>query len=176
MRKSNTLFFILIYLAAIVLANFSVLWFGPISTPINAFLLIGLDLTLRDTLHDYWRSKHLWLKMFLLIITGSAITFIINQNAMQIAIASSVAFAAAGIVDALLYSALLNKRFLIRSNGSNAAGALTDSILFPTLAFGTLLPWIILGQFLAKVFGGFLWSLVLNRRRKPVPETGSQKE
>lgn len=158
--------FVVIYLAAIVLANFSVLWFGPVSTPINAFLLIGLDLTMRDSLHDYWRGKSLWLKMFILILSGSAITFIINQNAMQIAIASSIAFCAAGLADALLYTILFRKRFLVRSNGSNVAGALTDSILFPTLAFGQLLPWIILGQFVAKVFGGFIWSLILNTRQK----------
>lgn len=158
--------YIFIYLAAVVLANFSVLWFGPVSTPINAFLLIGLDLTLRDALHDYWKKKMLWLKMFLLILAGSAITFILNRDAMQIAIASSAAFGAAGIMDAFFYNLLFKKKFLIRSNSSNIAGALTDSILFPTLAFGVLLPWIILGQFVAKVLGGFLWSLLLNTRRK----------
>lgn len=166
MGNFRIVFYIIIYLSAIILANFSVLWFGPVSTPINAFLLIGLDLTLRDSLHDYWKGKYLWLKMFALIITGSAITFLINHDAMQIAVASSVAFGAAGLVDAFFYSMLFRKKFLIRSNGSNVAGALTDSILFPTLAFGTLLPWIILGQFLAKVFGGFIWSLILNVKKQ----------
>jgi len=166
MERYRVIFFVLIYLSAIILANFSVLWFGPVSTPINAFLLIGLDLTLRDALHDFWKGKMLWVKMFILILSGSAITFVINQDAMQIAIASSVAFGAAGLADALVYNLLFKKKFLIRSNSSNTAGALTDSILFPTLAFGSVLPWIILGQFIAKVFGGFIWSLILNTRRK----------
>ena len=40
-----------IYAAAMIGANLSVAAFGPVVTPINAFLLIGLDLALRDWLH-----------------------------------------------------------------------------------------------------------------------------
>lgn len=155
--------YILIYLSAIVLANFSVLWFGPVSTPVNAFLLIGLDLTLRDKLHDRWVKDKLWLRMFLLISAGSAITYILNRNAGPIALASVVSFAAAALADAVMYSRLITKKFMIRSNGSNLAGSLLDSFLFPTLAFGTVLPWVILGQFFAKAAGGFLWSLFLKK-------------
>lgn len=155
--------YIFIYLLAVVLANFSVLYFGPVSTPINAFLLIGLDLTLRDKLHDKWINDKLWLRMFLLISAGSLITYLLNQDAGPIAAASVISFAAAGLVDAVVYSKLFRKRFLIRSNGSNLASSLVDSVLFPTLAFGTLMPWIILGQFLAKAAGGFVWSLLLRK-------------
>lgn len=58
----------------------------------------------------------------------------------------------------------------MRVNGSNVPAALVDSIVFPTIAFGALLPWIVLGQFAAKVLGGFVWSLLLNqvRTREPV--------
>lgn len=155
----------LLYLLAIVLANFMVLWFGPISTPINAFFLIGLDLSMRDKLHDKWTGNHLWIKMSLLIAAGSAITYILNRNAGQIALASVVSFAIAAIADAVVYSRLHKKNFMIRSNGSNVAGAVLDSILFPTIAFGAVIPWVIIGQFLAKFFGGFVWSLLLNKLR-----------
>jgi len=40
-----------IYASAMVLANLSVAAFGPSISPINAFILIGLDLALRDWLH-----------------------------------------------------------------------------------------------------------------------------
>ena len=50
--------------------------------------------------------------------------------------------------------------------GSNVFGALVDSLVFPTIAFGGFLPWITLGQFAAKVAGGFLWSLVLGLRKR----------
>ena len=49
-------------------------------------------------------------------------------------------------------------------NGSNIVGAAADSLIFPTLAFGAFLPWVVLGQFVAKVAGGALWALVLARR------------
>jgi len=66
--------YVLIYLSSIVLANFMALWFGPKAIIINAFLLIGLDLSLQDKLHDRWRHNRLWLKMFLLIFSSSMIT------------------------------------------------------------------------------------------------------
>lgn len=157
--------YVLIYLSSIVLANFVVLWFGPKSTIINAFLLIGLDLSLRDKLHDRWHHNKLWLKMFLLIFSGSLITFILNKSAFQIATASVVAFSFAAITDTIIYSFLFKQKFLIKANGSNLGGALVDSILFPTIAFGVLMPFIVLGQFLAKLFGGLFWSVLLNRMR-----------
>lgn len=158
--------YIALYLFAIVLANFNVLWFGPVSTPINAFFLIGFDLTVRDKLHEKWMKKHLWIKMMLLILSGSILTYIINQNAARIAAASVIAFACAALTDAVVYSTLFKKSFLVKSNSSNVAGALVDSILFPTIAFGVVMPWIILGQFTAKIAGGFLWSLLLNKTRE----------
>jgi len=157
--------YVFFYLSSIVLANFVVLWFGPKSTIINAFLLIGLDLSLRDKLHDHWHHRHLWSKMFLLIFSGSLITFVLNRSAIQIATASVVAFSFAAITDTLIYTFLFKKKFLVKANSSNIGGALVDSILFPSIAFGVVMPYIILGQFLAKVVGGFLWSMLLQRWR-----------
>jgi len=41
---------------------------------------------------------------------------------------------------------------------------LIDSIVSPTLAFGSVIIWLIMGQFIAKVFGGVVWSLILRKR------------
>ena len=152
-----------IYLIAIVLANLTLLWFGPQASIINAFILIGLDLSLRDKLHDQWHGKNLWVKMLALICGGSAITVALNWDALPIAIASSVAFLASGIGDAVVYSRLRKFRFLVRANGSNVAGSALDSVIFPTMAFGVFMPEIILGQFLAKIGGGAIWSFILNK-------------
>ena len=48
----------------------------------------------------------------------------------------------------------------MRINGSNVPSAMVDSLVFPTLAFGAFLWPIVLGQFVAKVLGGFVWSLI----------------
>lgn len=156
---------IVLYLAAIVAANLTVAWFGPSVTIINAFLFIGLDLTARDRLHDAWRGSGLAWKMGLLIAAGGLLSYLLNRDAGPIAVASTVAFATAASVDAIVYHLLRARPFLIRANASNIPAAATDSLVFPTLAFGGFLPWITLGQFAAKVAGGFIWSLILGRKR-----------
>jgi len=157
---------IAVYLAAIVAANLSVAMFGPAASILNAFLFIGLDLTTRDALHDRWHDDHLVLRMGGLIAVGGAISFALNAGAGQIAIASTVAFALAATVDGLVYAALGDRAYLVRVNGSNVPAAAVDSLVFPTIAFGAFLPLVVLGQFAAKVAGGFVWSLVLSRWRR----------
>lgn len=156
--------YIVLYLLAIVLANLSVAHFGPSSTVINAFLFVGLDLTARDRLHEAWHKRGLVWKMGLLIAAGSILSWLLNRNAGTIAMASFAAFACAAVVDTLIYQFLHGKAYLLKVNGSNVASGLVDSIVFPTLAFGAFMPLIVLGQFAAKVGGGFVWSLILARR------------
>lgn len=155
--------FVAVYIFAIVAANLSVATWGPWVSPINAFLLIGLDLSLRDYLHDQWRGKNLMLRMGALIAAAGAISYVLNPAIGIIAIASVVAFTAGGLIDALIYQSLIRKGYLVRSNSSNAGGAVVDSLLFPTIAFGAFLPAIVALQITAKISGGFLWSLALRR-------------
>ena len=155
--------YVALYLAAIIAANLTVAAFGPGVTIVNAFLFIGLDLTARDGLHETWRGRGMTWKMASLIAAGSLLSWFLNRGAGSIALASFVAFAAAGLVDALTYHLLGRRVRFVRVNGSNVVSAAVDSLVFPTLAFGALLPWIVLGQFAAKVVGGYLWSLILIR-------------
>lgn len=158
-----------LYLLAAVIANLSVVYFGPSISIINAFVLIGLDLSTRDVLHDRWHNKHLALRMALLIASGSILSAVLNWNAAQIALASCLAFAAAATSDTLVYALLGNKTRLIKMNGSNLVSSGVDSLIFPLVAFGFPPLWgVVLGQFIAKIVGGFVWSLVLNwRQSKP---------
>ncbi len=167
MKNSKTAFFILLYIGAIVPANLLVTWLGPRATIPTAFLFIGLDLTSRDHLHEAWRHRRLFLKMAALVFAGSLLSWLINRNAGPVAVASLAAFAAAGAVDALTYHFLHRYSRWIKVNGSNVLSAAADSVIFPTVAFGSLLPWIILGQFTAKVVGGFVWMLLLDANAKP---------
>jgi uncharacterized PurR-regulated membrane protein YhhQ (DUF165 family) len=155
-----------LYLVAIVAANLSVATFGPDVVIVNAFVLIGLDLSCRDRLHELWHNRELAWKMGLLIATGSILSFALNAGAGQIALASFLAFAGAALVDTFVFSRLWRKKWLVRSNLSNVASAAVDSLLFPALAFSMFLPTVIIGQFLAKVAGGFLWSLLLGATRQ----------
>jgi len=152
------------YIAAMVAANLSVAHFGPSVSPINAFLFIGLDLSLRDYLHESWKGRALWPKMGALIAIAGAISYVLNPASGRIAVASVVAFVVAAVADAAVYHAMRSRPYLVRSNASNVAGAAVDSLIFPTLAFGALLPGIVALQFVAKVGGGALWSVLLRSR------------
>jgi uncharacterized PurR-regulated membrane protein YhhQ (DUF165 family) len=156
------IFALIAYAVAMIAANLLVATFGPSVTAINAFLLIGLDLTLRDWLH--FRLKT-WQMGGLIIGTG-LITYGLNPVSGMIAVASAVSFLAASIVDWAIFVKTTGS-WIKRANVSNTAGAAVDSVLFPTIAFGVLMPEIIAMQFAAKVSGGAIWSALLMYRTVP---------
>jgi len=152
------IFAIVIYAVAMTCANLSIAAFGQWVSPINAFFLIGLDLALRDWLHVRLR---VW-QMGALIAATGLLTYILNPSAQHIAIASAVSFALAALADWLTFTKLQGS-WLRRSMGSNVVGAAVDSLIFPTLAFGALMPAIVLMQFAAKAAGGAMWAALMNR-------------
>lgn len=163
MNKKNV-FYVGMYLLAIVLANLLVAQFGKISVLWVGFLFIGFDLTARDKLHEAWNGDRLIVKMGLLIASGSILSWFINRNAGLIAIASFTAFGSAAIVDTLVYQLLHKQDYLLKVNGSNIVSAMVDSLVFPTIAFGGFLPSVTLGQFAVKVLGGMVWVWLISSR------------
>lgn len=149
----------IIYIASLVAANLLVAFFGTWFSPINAFILIGLDLTLRDKIHDKWNGNPL--KIGGLIVVAGLISYLLNPASGQIAIASVVAFCLSMAVDSFVYQKLAHKPWQVRTTGSNVAGAAVDSITFPTIAFGGLMPEIVAMQFVCKVVGGFIWTKLI---------------
>ena len=147
------------YAVAMTLANLSVAHFGPWVSPINSFVLIGLDLALRDWVHVRLR---VW-QMGALIVATGALTYTLNPTVGMIAVASSAAFTAAALIDWATFTRLRGS-WIYRANGSNIAGAVVDSLLFPTIAFGVLMPQIVALQFLAKITGGAIWAWLINRK------------
>ncbi|WP_370607057.1 VUT family protein [Citrobacter werkmanii] len=150
-----------IYIAVICAANLLVAHFGPWITPINAFVLVGLDMVLRDILHERCGL----IRSVILSAVAGVISFAINPAAGIIAIASVVAFVAASVANAWVYQLLISKPWLKKSNAGNIAAAAVDSGLFPVIAFGAFMPGIVIGQFMAKVGGGFVWSMLLRKIR-----------
>lgn len=150
---------ILIYFSAIVAANFSAFFFGPVSTPFNAFILIGVDMAIRDILHQ----KIGLIRVLAITFFAAVFSFLINPAGGMIALASVIAFAASGAVDAIVFQKLIHRQWGVKANASNTAGAAVDSVVFPLIAFGGLSVWVVGGQFIAKVIGGFLWTKLLKR-------------
>ena len=163
---------IAIYAAAMTVANLSIAHFGPWVSPINAFLLIGLDLALRDWLHVRLRAG----QMLALIGASGVLTYALNPSAQHIVIASAAAFTLAALVDWQAFSRL-HGSWLRRSLSSNVAGAIVDTAVFSALAFVLLSPapkpWEVVAQIAAlqlaaKVAGGSLWALALSRTAQRV--------
>ena len=157
---------IVIYAAAMTVANLTIAHFGPWVSPINAFLLIGMDLALRDWLHVRLKA---W-QMLSLIGASGALTYALNPSAQHIVIASAAAFTLAALVDWQAFIRLPGS-WLRRSLGSNVVGAAVDTLTFSALAFVLLSPapkplevvaQIAALQFVAKVAGGSMWAWFLS--------------
>jgi queuosine precursor transporter len=157
----------LLYVLAPAAANLIIGHYGPEAVPAVSFFLVGLVITTRDILHERWRGNHLTAKMAAAIMAGGLLSVAANPGVVRIAIASVVAFIVSEAVNALVYEPMLRRGvpFLGRVNAGNVANAALDSALFVTLAFG-FAPWIIAVQIVAKVGGGFLWSLVYAATRR----------
>jgi uncharacterized PurR-regulated membrane protein YhhQ (DUF165 family) len=153
------IFALVAYAVAMIAANLLVATFGPSVTAINAFLLIGLDLTLRDWLHVRLTKA----QMGLLILSASLLTYLLNPDASMIAVASAIAFLLAALVDWFVFVRTTGS-WIKRANISNTASAGVDSLVFPTIAFGSLMPEIVAMQFVAKILGGGLWAWILNKK------------
>ena len=160
---------IAIFVGAIILANNAIIWFGERFSVINAFCLIGLSITTRDVIHERWQSKGLWVKMGGLIVLSGCISWITNPATGQIAVASVIAFGCSMFVDTLIYQLLIKNKKIIKINGSNVFSSFADSIIFPIIAFGGFPLLIIIGQFIAKITGGFIWSLVIQKNTEGKP-------
>lgn len=169
--EGDILLYVTIYIATLVGANLAVAWLGPAAMPIIAFLLIGLDLTLRDRLHDRWHGRYLWPRMLSLIVAAGVVSYLLNPVSGPIAVASVVAFSLASLADAGTYHLLAGRSWSIRANGSNVAGATVDSLVFPVMAFGAALPSIVLAQLAAKVLGGMVWTVIIARLSQRLTST-----
>lgn len=154
----------LAYLLVIVAANLGLAALGPSWMPLIGFVAIGLDLTLRDRLHEEWRHRWLWPKMLAVIAAGGALSALVAPGSRRIAAASAVSFVLSGAVDALVYGAI-TRRSTARVV-SNLCGAAVDSLAFPALAFWAWMPALVVAQFGAKAGGGVLWATLFNLKER----------
>ena len=149
-----------VYLLAIIVANGLITYFGQIAIPATSFVLISCDMATRDILHEKWRDGFLFSKMTLLILCGSALSYLSSAASAEVTYASTVAFGCSSMVDMATYSLLNKHQKIVKMNGSNLVSGIVDSILFPYLAFGMVIPWLSATQVLAKFSGGFIWTAI----------------
>jgi uncharacterized PurR-regulated membrane protein YhhQ (DUF165 family) len=151
------------YLASIVAANVAVVLWGRPAALVSSWLVIPLDLTVKDVLQERWTGQQLVLRLGALVLAGSLLTVLVLGRADRVAVASAAAFLAAGAADGVVLHRLRRQGRLLRVNASNVAGAAVDSLVFQLVAFGDAPPLLVAAQASAKVVGGLLWSLLLVR-------------
>lgn len=166
-----------LYLSAIVIANLAVAHFGPVALLFSALLLIPFDLCTRDVLHERWQGRRLALRMALLIVSGSLLSLALSPASARVATASCAAFAVAACIDTIVYQLAHRLPRFHKMNLSNLCSSITDSLIFPVVAFGST-TWALSGsQSAAKFGGGIFWSYLfvkllrrrrLNSEQKPV--------
>lgn len=159
----RTWLIVLLYLVALVSANLAITEFREIAFYLVGFFLIPLDMVLRDILHERWRTDNITLKMGGLIVLGGFITWLFNNDTLQVAIASVSAFATSMTVNAFVYQGMLNFSRITRMNTSNLLASIADSAVFCLLFFGWD-PMIVLVQSLIKFSGGFLFTLLFRKK------------
>lgn len=154
------------YIVAGVIANLLVYQFGQAALVVTAVVLMPADFLARDILHHRWEARGKVAMRMGLLIAGSAVcTYLCNPAASSVAIASAVAFAVAGSVDALVYAVGHKHTRFVRMNTSNVVGAISDSIVFPIIAFGGFSIVLSLSQAALKILGGLILSTIFLRTK-----------
>lgn len=128
---------------------------GPCMLPVwpgiaapSGVVVIGIALVLRDLV-----QRRLGLKWSLAAIAaGSIISWIISIP--QLVLASVVAFLFSEIADTLVFTPLQRRGLVLAVLASGLIGICVDSVLFLTLAFGSL-------NFLGGQIIGKIWSLLV---------------
>lgn len=146
-----------LYLLAIILSNFSVLWFGRSGIIFASLFLMPFDYAMRCYFHEKWKGNGLVAKIGAITLIGGAITFLINKDTQVIAIASSGSFLVSQMLASLFYRMNIDRGYFLKVNGSDLVAILADSIIFQMIAFGNLDKDIFLAQIILKAIGGLFW-------------------
>lgn len=134
------------FVATVWIANWLIERYGivPVGFGLQApaaVYVVGVAFTLRDLLQ---REGGRWLTVAAIVL-GAGLSWLV---APAFALASGVAFLASELADLAVYSPLEERRWLLAVAASNVVGLVIDSVLFLSIAFGSLefLPGQIVGK------------------------------
>lgn len=124
-----------------------------------AVYFVGLTLIFRDLVQETGGKRF----AILLVVIGALLSALLSP---QLALASGVAFLVSELIDLVVYTRLRRNGLVLAMLGSNAVSIVIDSLIFLSIAFGSLefLPGQIVGKALASVVA--VGALVLIRRAR----------
>lgn len=120
-------------------------WVAP-----SGVVLVGASLTLRDTLQRRTGARF----VVGAIVIGAALSAFLSP---ALAYASGLTFLVSELADFAVYTPLRRRNFFVAVLASNAVGAVVDSLLFLTLAFGASQAAALVGPL---TLGKVEWSLL----------------
>ena len=100
--------------------------------------------------------------MIAVVFAAGMISFLINAESKNIAIASFTAIVISCFVDYYVFSKTKGP-WMKKSNTSNFFSGFTDSLIFPLVAFGVLIPDVMVMQWIAKFTGGHIWAIIISK-------------
>jgi queuosine precursor transporter len=150
------------YIAVIVAANWAVQRFGlvPVGFGLRApaaVYFVGAAFTLRDLVQNILGR---WVSL-LAIAAGALVSAAVSP---ALALASGLAFFCSELADFLIYTPLLRRGWIVALVPANLAGCVVDSLVFLSIAFGSLS--LLGGQVLGKAWMTGLAVLVLSPLRR----------
>lgn len=140
------------YIATVFAANWSIEVYGVVPVGFGlmapaAVYVVGLAFTLRDIVQEVMGTR----VVIGAIIAGAGLSVAVSP---QLALASGTAFLVSEFADLAVYTPLRNKGLIRALVASNVVGLVVDSVLFLSLAFGSM-------EFLAGQIVGKGWMTVL---------------
>lgn len=150
------------YIGTIVAANWAVRRFGLVGVGFGlrapaAVYFVGLAFTFRDLVQNILgRAVSL-----VAIVAGAAVSAAVSP---ALALASGLAFLTSELVDFSVYTPLLRRGWLLALVPANLAGCVVDSVVFLSIAFGSLS--LLGGQVVGKAWMTALAVLVLTPLRR----------
>jgi uncharacterized PurR-regulated membrane protein YhhQ (DUF165 family) len=153
---------LLAYIGTIFVANWAISTFGLVPVGFGLYApagvyFAGLAFTLRDLTQEALGRR--W--TIGAIVGGAAISGFVSP---QFAVASGAAFLASELADYMVYTPLRDRNWPVAVGVSNVVGLVLDSVLFLSLAFGSLeFLW---GQIVGKLWMTLLAVLVIAALRR----------
>lgn len=166
--KNRRYFFLTLalYLISIVLGNLLVAYLGPPGIIITSFVFIPFDFIIRCYIHELYSGKKLYFNLFVIVLLGGVLTYLLNADAKSVAVGSVCGFILATFVGSLVYQITIKKNEFLKVNFSDMMALISDSILFQAVAFGHINLGVLVAQMAIKLLGGLAWYYFLIKKGK----------
>jgi uncharacterized PurR-regulated membrane protein YhhQ (DUF165 family) len=153
---------VFLFLAAFIAANLIVKHFGIYGLVLSSFVLIPFDFVCRCLIHEKLQGKRLVLLLSGLTVAAAVITYIINRDALRVALGSIAGFTAAQFFAGAFYQNVKREgSWFLKVNISDLIAIVFDSIAFQLVAFNTFDPLVLIAQMGIKFAGGLLWYYII---------------